>query len=315
MRLFAIAAKEAQRGSLMIFRGERRSIAHKISEREAATQRQSTIQILAVTVALAWAIGTARAAPDAMKYPDWEGQWERIGGGGQFDTSKPPGRGQETPLTAEYQAIWDGYLKEQARGGQNYNTQAHCLPGGMPRLMMALEPMEIIIMPKTTYVVSTFNNAFRRIYTDGRDWPTNAEPTFNGYSIGKWIDEDGDGSFDVLEVESRDFRGPRQYDSSGMPLHDDNRTVIKERMYLDKSNPNVMHDEITTFDHALTRPWTVTRDYGRRRDPVWLSNFCFESNQYVFIGGESYLVSVDGFLMPLGKGEPPPDLRNFNQPP
>ena len=36
----------------------------------------------------------------------------------------------------------------------------------------------------------------RRIFTDGRDWPKEMQPSFSGYSIGKWIDEDGDGRYD-----------------------------------------------------------------------------------------------------------------------
>ena len=40
------------------------------------------------------------------------------------------------------------------------------------------------------------------------------EPSFAGYSIGKWIDEDGDGKYDVLEVETRDFKGPRVLDDA-----------------------------------------------------------------------------------------------------
>ena len=68
--------------------------------------------------------------------------------------------------------------------------------------------------------------------------------------------------YDMLEVETRHFKGPRAFDPSGMPLHEDNKTVIKERIYLDKANPNILHDEITVIDNALTRPWTVTRDTG-----------------------------------------------------
>mgnify|MGYP003342646201 CR=1 FL=1 len=46
----------------------------------------------------------------------------------------------------------------------------------------------------------------RRIFIDGRDWPKSPKPTFGGYSIGRWIDEDGDGTYDVLEAESRFFK-------------------------------------------------------------------------------------------------------------
>ena len=84
------------------------------------------------------------------------------------------------------------------------------------------------------------------------------EPTYQGYSIGRWIDEDGDGRYDVLEVETRGpFKGPRAYDASGLPLHFDNQSIFKERFHLDKADPNILHDEITVIDHALTRPWTV----------------------------------------------------------
>src|SRR5262245_31221697 len=71
------------------------------------------------------------------------------------------------------------------------------------------------------------------------NWPKDAEPSFMGYSIGKWIDEDGRGRYNVLEVETRNLKGPRAFDASGIPLHTDNQTVVKERIYLDKSDPNI----------------------------------------------------------------------------
>jgi hypothetical protein len=271
---------------------------------------RSAIGIAALAAALS--LSSARAF-DETKYPDWKGQWVRIGGGGQYDPSKPGGRGQQPPLTAEYQAIWEANLAEATAGGQNYNTQVHCLPGGMPRMMMAYEPMEIIITPGITYIQISFNNEFRRIYSDGRDWPKDEEPSYSGYSIGKWIDEGGSGRYDVLAVETRNLKGPRIFDPSGIPLHKDNATVVKERIFLDKADPSMLRDEITTIDHALTRPWTITRSYRRVRDPVWVEHICLENNQYVFIAGESYVMSADGYLMPTKKDQAPPDLRYFSR--
>src|SRR5262245_40378634 len=40
------------------------------------------------------------------------------------------------------------------------------------------------------------------------------------------------------------------------PLHFDNQSIFKERFHLDKADPNILHDEITVIDHALTRPWS-----------------------------------------------------------
>jgi hypothetical protein len=119
----------------------------------------------------------------------------------------------------------------------------------------------------------------------------------------------------VLEVETRNFKGPRFYDEAGVPLHTDNESVFKERIYLDKSDPNVLHDEITTIDHALTRPWTVTRNYRRVASdkPVWLEFNCNENNPHVEIGGDNYFLSAGGLLMPARKDQAPPDLKYFKR--
>ena len=82
------------------------------------------------------------------------------------------------------------------------------------------------------------------------------------------------------------------------------------RIYLDKSNPDLLHDEVTTIDHALTRPWMVDRVYLRTRPPRWAKN-CFESNPHLTIGTEEYFLSADNKLMPVRKDQPPPDLRYF----
>jgi hypothetical protein len=119
----------------------------------------------------------------------------------------------------------------------------------------------------------------------------------------------------VLEVETRNFKGPRFFDESGIPMHADNQTVFKERIYLDPSDPNVMHDEITVTDHALTHPWTVIRDYSRVKEqqPVWLEFACSENNPHVRIGGDNFYLSAEGLLMPARKDQAPPDLRYFKK--
>ena len=271
---------------------------------------RSLIGSLAAAAAMALAM-TGTRADDELKYPDWSGQWSRTGGI-QWDTSKPLGRGQQAPLTPEYQAMFEASLADQASGGQGNDLRYTCLPPGMPRIMSVIFPMEFIILPNTTYILFE-NNMPRRIYTYGRDWPKNLESAFSGYSIGTWLDEDGDGRYDVLDVETRSMKGPRAYEASGLPLHSDNQTIVKERIYLDKANRDILHDDITTIDNALTRPWTVAKKFRRTRDPVWSDYDCNEGNQHVAIGKESYFLSAEGLLMPTKKNQSPPDLRYFNQ--
>ena len=267
-----------------------------------------TAAIFALAVTLASAANAQ--APAQSKYPDFAGQWSRSIGGAQWDPSKPGGLKQDAPLTPEYLAIFEANIAALARGDETYNDHARCIPAGMPRMMIAYEPLEIIITPDVTYV-RDYLNEFRRIYTDGRDWPTDVEPSFDGFSIGQWIDEDGDGRYDMLAIETRYLKGPRLFDASGLPLHRDNKTVVKERIRLDRADPDLLADELTTIDNALTRPWTVTRKYVRERNPIWPEYVCTEDNHHITIGKESYWMNSDGVLMPTRRDQPPPDLRYF----
>jgi hypothetical protein len=168
------------------------------------------------------------------------------------------------------------------------------------------------VTPATTYILIGSDDHHHRIFTDGRDWPADIEPTFAGYSIGRWIDEDGDGRHDVLDVETRGpFKGPRAYDASGLPLHFDNESLFKERIWRDRADPKILHDEITVIDHALTRPWTVDKKYVLNPNPQ--PYYCGEYNAQNVLGKDNYFLSADGLLMPARKDQPPPDLKYFKQ--
>jgi len=273
----------------------------------------------AVVTLAALMLASAGAKAEDAKYPDWRGQWMRIPVKLPTQPShaqtKPWGKGQEAPLTPEYQAILEASIADQAIGGLgNFPTTAG-RQAGMPHMMMGFIPMEFVITPDTTYILVGMYDHFRRIFTDGRDWPKEIEPTFAGYSIGKWIDEDGDGRYDVLEVETRGFKGPRAYDELGLPLHFDNQSVFKERIYRDKADPKILHDVITTIDNALTRPWTVDKKYVHNPNlrANWPEYSLGENNAQIVIGKENYFLSGDGLLMPTKKGQAPPDLRYFKQ--
>jgi len=273
-------------------------------------------RLLTATLALAAALGLAVAAAHAFEdkdYPDWKGAWNTAGGG-DYDPSKPRGLGQQAPLKPEFQKLLEASIADQAKGGQGDDPGYRCISHGMPRVMLALVPIQFLVMPDTTYVILQRLSQVRRIYTDGRAWPAELPGAALGYSIGKWVDADGDGRYDTLEVETRGIKGPHSYDSTGMPFHPDNATIVKERISLDKANPNLLHNEITTIDNALTRPWTVTRSYRRDSNPVWGEYACAVGNQHIVVGSEDYFLSGDGLLMPVRKGQKPPDLRYFDQP-
>jgi hypothetical protein len=109
------------------------------------------------------------------------------------------------------------------------------------------------------------------------------------------------------------MRVPRQFDQTGISFHEDGQGIIKERISLDKNDRNVLINEMTTTDNALTRPWSVVKKYRREPRVVWVENNCTEGNYDVVIGKDNYFLSADGHLMPVTKDQPPPDLRYFKQ--
>jgi hypothetical protein len=277
----------------------------------------------ALAVATASALILARndaAATDEAKYPDWKGQWSRFntnqeGQAVKFDPAKPSGPGQQAPLTPEYRKVLQDSMADQAKGGLGNYPTSRCYIGGMPRTMSP-SVQEYVITPDTTYILTVIDLAeIRRIFTDGRDWPAEIEPTYLGYSIGRWVDDEGQGRYTTLEVETRGFKGPRAYDHTGLPLHFDNQSIFKERFHLDKADPSFLHDEITVIDHALTRPWSVDKRFRRNPNPRpnWLESNCAEGNNQIVIGKENYFLGPGDLLMPAKKDQPAPDLRYFKQ--
>jgi hypothetical protein len=270
--------------------------------------------VASVLAALCIPVASAAAAEARSldNYPNLHGQWER-----NFVPRWTAGE-EKPPLTPEYQKVFAANLADMENGGPGNVPSWYCLPQGMPMMMNAYDPMEVVVTPDTTYIlISHVNDSYRRIYTDGRAWPDpeTTLPTFAGYSIGKWLDEDGDGKYDVLEVETRFIRAPHTYDAQGIPFHADNQAIIKERIYLDKADKNLLHDDITSHDHALTQPWTKNRTYKRNANPapVWFEEACAADNAMVKIGTDPYFLSPDGLLMPTRKDQPPPDTRYFKK--
>src|SRR5215813_12253172 len=294
--------------------------------------RSSTSAVAVAVIATGVMVSAVQAANDA-RYPDWKGAWTRwfppgstfepnggftAGGQPSHDQTKPWGQGQEAPLTPEYEKVFEASLADQANGGEGnfFDHSVRCMPGGMPLMTIAFGAIEYIVTPHTTYIALGGGEPLRRVFTDGRDWPTDLDPppTYAGYSIGRWLDEDGDGIYDVLEVETRGpFKGPRAYDATGLPLHLDNQSVFKERIFRDKADPGILHDVVTVIDNALTRPWIVDKKSRHNSRYRWTESTCIETNSMVAIGKESYFMSADGMLMPVRKNQPPPDLRYFKE--
>ncbi len=262
----------------------------------------SAMILAALTVSSCTTTTNNSAARRGTEYPDWSGQWERIG-----SLNWPPegyAKAGPAPLTAEYQAVYEHNLELRKQGILAGDPPATCLPPGMPRVMKMSFPMEIIITPKITYIYADWESQVRRVYTDGRAWPDYILPEFNGYSLGQWHDENNDGIYDMLSITTKGIKGPRSIDSTGVVFHENNQTEVTEEIR--RIDANTLEDKITTVDDAFTRPWTINQRYNHKsEDIIWVEYVCAEGNRHIKLGDEWYFLNDDeGVLEPTRAGQP-----------
>ena len=268
------------------------------------------VSIGAAALAGALCLATVATAQEAKKYAAFEGLWNRGTPVGTWDPKAQ--RGQGAPLKPEFQAILDANRVKQ-KTGFDFDPKATCGPTGMPRMMTIYDPVEIVVTQAVTYMLLESTSPIRRIFTDGRDWPKDVDPSYAGYSIGKWVDSTGSGTYDRLEIETRYMKGKRLFDGTGTPLAEDGSTVVYEKLYVDKTNPDILHIDVTTEDNALTQPWSVQRFAKREHSPMFEEYNCTEDNRWIAIGGRTYMIDSDGYFMPVAKDEPPPDPKYFQK--
>ena len=209
------------------------------------------------------ALRAEATAPPTAFAADIGGTWVRPGAA-QWDPTKPAGLRQQAPLTPEYLKVFENNLAITAAGGQEYNPQVNCLPAGMPRVMIAYDPLEFIVTPETNYMRMVYMHENRRVYTDGRKWPDKIEPTCAGYSIGKW-------EGDRFVVDSIGFNDQTFIDAGGHPHTEAYHTT--ERFH--RRDFGHLEYEITIDDpKAYTRPWKATIPFELFADNELMESVC-----------------------------------------
>jgi hypothetical protein len=202
--------------------------------------------------------------------PDWGGIWtlsfEMPPAGSPF--VPPPQPVLKGEYLEKYQA-WQ--LAAQRNHGEAPHPGSYCAPPGMPVIMMSPQyPIEFLFTPGR---VTTHHEAWmqwRNIYTDGRGHSTDADPTFNGESIGHWeggtLVVDTVGVKDSLEI--------------GMGMKHSAKLHIIERIHLAKDKPDTLLDEMTVEDPlALEKPWSTKLTFRRSRGDQLLEFICEENDR------------------------------------
>lgn len=153
------------------------------------------------------------------------------------------------PADVPYQPWAEKVFHERANGAKGKeDPAAHCIPG-MPKLIVLPYPYKIYQLPGVTLILYEGFTTFRQIFTDGRALPEDPQPSWMGYSVGRW---DGD----TFVVETIGINDSTWMDNAGRPHSDALRSIERYRRRAFGSM-----DVSITFDDpkAYTRPWTVNQ--------------------------------------------------------
>ena len=149
------------------------------------------------------------------------------------------------------------------------DPHARCLPDTFVRLYGLPHIQKFIQTPGLLVMLYELNANYRQVFTDGRPLPDDPQPSWQGYSVGKW---DGD----TLVVDSIGFRDGQWLDMAGTPMTD--AAKVRERI----RRPDFGHLEVvTTVDDpkAYTRPWTITFKQNIVLNTELVDEMCVENEK------------------------------------
>jgi len=160
-------------------------------------------------------------------------------------------------------------FRQRAQTFMKESPISHCLPEGMPMVEMAPAPYKIVQMPGVTLMLYERDTTFRQVFTDGRKLPDDPQPSWLGYSVGKW---DGDS----LVVDSNGFNDRGWLDARGH-AHSEH-LHLTERFH--RRNFGEMEVRLTIDDpKTYTRPFTITLQQRLLPDTDLLESFCAENEK------------------------------------
>jgi hypothetical protein len=173
------------------------------------------------------------------------------------------------PEAAPIQPAAAALFLQRAKTFSNESPLSHCLPEGMPLIEMAPAPYKIVQTPGLTVMLYERDTTFRQVYTDGRKLPDDPQPSWLGYSVGKW---DGDS----LVVDTNGFNDRGWLDARG---HRHSEALhLNERFHrLDFGHMEV---QLTIDDpQTYTRPFTIQLKQRLGADSDLLESFCAENEK------------------------------------
>jgi hypothetical protein len=218
--------------------------------------------------------------------PDLSGLWAAAPNPYRFDLIQD--LQDEAIFRPEAEAVFQRRVVDFRRD----DPVTNCLPGGPSDMLSATYR----IMQSPAIVGLLYENGtgrYRQIYMDGRKLPTDPNPTWLGYSVGRW-------EGDTLVVESAGFNDRTWLDRAGHP-HSEKLRVTERFRRVDFGHVQYQ----ITFDdpETLTKPLTLSLPVSYQADTDMLENVCNENNRSRLVGAERAGVSVDAAVLARYEGK------------
>lgn len=166
--------------------------------------------------------------------------------------------GELPPLTEEAAEIYQERVALRAAGDTSFDKVTWCATPGMPRLMFARHPFEIVIDERRVAVLYSWYSWFRSIDMSGTDLEV-IYPIKMGLGMGRW-------EGDTLVVKTVGLDDSTMLDGAGLP-HSDNLTLTEHMRLLpgEESAGDVLEIRFTIDDpDNYTRPWETVMTYRRQ---------------------------------------------------
>ncbi|MEQ1948274.1 MAG: hypothetical protein ABL995_13865 [Bryobacteraceae bacterium] len=145
----------------------------------------------------------------------------------------------------------------------------NCITPGGPRMHLLPTMKKVIQTPGLLAILDEYNASFRQIFLDGRPFPEDPQPSYAGYSVGKW-------EGDTLVVQSIGYRDDQWLDVQGSPLTNDAKVTEKFR----RPNFGSLEIEVTIEDlKSYTKPWTFLVKQDAVLDTEMLDAICLENEK------------------------------------
>ena len=152
--------------------------------------------------------------------------------------------------------------------GKGDPANFECLPQGPRMNLYAPIPAKIVQTP-TLIVILSEDLSYRQIFMDGRRLPVNPDPSFMGYSVGRW-------EGDTLVVESVGFKDRTWLDFAGTPHTEALRVTERIRR---EAFGRLSIDETIDDSSVFARPFTVQLGAQFIADTELLEFICNENER------------------------------------